>query len=274
MSVVRLRTGACALVISALAHPAFAQSLQPVQQQALDQVLATAAPEIRPVMRAQLAPTLAILNEAQVSMMLQSMVEDSAEMAPAEEVFEEKAASPEDLAYNRAQYEPMMRMAWEAGKAFDDFVVAELGEECAADGRFAVFGSAWRYEVYPLAPTWPTVSADVDLEIDVVGASYAPQDGRYDFDFSDVRLTFDAAAVERGIAAACAEYASIGEAFLAEARADAAGDDVPPNGMRMEQSANAKVGAVRERLEELLRSQAPGGNYALLTALMNGQRVE
>src|SRR5690606_29095643 len=160
---------------------------------------------------------------------------------------------------NRAQYEPMMRKAWEAGKAFDDFVTAELAAECPPDdGRFAVFGAAWRYEVYPLAPTWPTVSADVDLEVEIVGGSYAPQDGRYDFDFSDVRLSFDEAGVERAIAAACAEYTAIGEAFLAEARADARGAEVPPNGMRIEQSANAKVAAVRARLEELLTAQAPG----------------
>lgn len=274
MSVVRLRTGACALVISAVANLALAQSLQPFQQQALDKILAAVEPELRPMMRAQLAPTLAILNEAQVSMMLDAMAAESAQTPPVEEVFEDTTASPEDLAYNRAQYEPMMRKAWEAGKAFDDFVTAELAEECPADSRFAVFGSAWRYEVYPLAPTWPTVSADVELEVEIVGASYAPQDGRYDFDFSDVRLTFDAAAVERGIATACTEYAAIGEAFLAEARADAGGDEVPPNGMRIEQSANAKVGAVRARLEELLREQAPGGNYALFTALVNGERVE
>ena len=168
----------------------------------------------------------------------------------------------------------MMRRAWEAGKAFDDFVTAQLAEKCPPnDGRFAVFGSAWRYEVYPLDPTWPTVSADVDLEVEIVGGSYAPQDGRYDFDFSDVRLSFDSAAVARGIETACAEYTAIGEAFVAEARADARGVEVPPHGMRIEQSANAKVATVRARLEELLTAQAPGGNYALLTALLNGRRV-
>jgi hypothetical protein len=274
MNVVRLRTSACVLVLSAAATLASAQTLQPFQQEALDKILATVEPEIRPMMRAQLAPTLAILNEAQVSMMLEGLAAQAEDTAPAEEVVEDTPASPEDLAYNRAQYEPMMRKAWDAGKAFDDFVEAELAEQCPPDdGRFAVFGSAWRYEVYPLAPTWPTVSRDVDVEVEVVGGSYAPQDGRYDFDFSEVRLTFDAAAVERAVAEACKEYVAIGEAFLAEAGADAQGDEVPPNGMRIEQSANAKVGTVRERLEALLSAQAPGGNYALLTALMNGRRV-
>ena len=265
------RAAASAALLSVLlTGAAAAQSLQPFQQRALDRMLETVEPEIRPILRAQLAPTLAALNEQQVNMMLEAM---AADIAPTEDIPApaETAASAEDLAYNRAQFEPMIRRAWAAGRAFDELVTAKLEESCPADGRFAVFGSAWRYEVYPLSPTWPKASNSADLDVDIIGASYAPQDGRYDFDFSAVRLDFDEAAVARGIEAACAEYAAIGAAFVAAARADARGDDVPPNGERIAGDANAQAAAVRSRLEALLQSHAPGGNYAIFTALLNGE---
>src|SRR5690606_21099711 len=109
------------------------------------------------------------------------------------------------------------------------------------------------------------------LDVEIIGGSYAPQDGRYDFDFSAVRLDFDESAVERGIAAACSEYTQIGNAFMAAARRDADGDEVPPNGDKIQQDANAKASAVRSRLEALLQNEAPGGNHALFTALLNGR---
>lgn len=273
MIAARSRSGACALVLSALLGTAAAQSLQPFQQEALDRILTTVDPSIRPMMRAQLGPTLALLNEEQVAMMLESFTGQGESDAPAAPEVEPAGASAEDLAYNRAQYEPMIRSAWQADKAFDDFVTEKLAEHCPADGRFAVFGSGWRYEVYPLAPTWASVSDNVELAVEIIGGSYAPQDGRYDFDFSDVRLEFDRGAVERAIAAACTEYVAIGEAFLRDARADASGGDVPPNGMRIEGSANAKVSAVRERLEASLNAEAPNGNNAVLLALLNGRPV-
>jgi len=274
MIAVLSRAGACALVLSTFLGTAAAQSLAPFQQEALEKILATIDPEIRPMMRAQLAPTLAMLNEQQVAMMLESFAAQSAPAPSAEPDVEPRTASPEDLAYNRAQYEPMIRRAFQADKAFDDFVTAKLAEHCPEDGRFAVFGSAWRYEVYPLEPTWPRASDDVDVAVEILGASYAPQDGRYDFDFSNVRLDFDRSAVERAVVDACAEYVAIGEAFLEQVRKNAGDDEVPPNGMRIESSANAKVGVVRERLAALLREQAPGGNEAVLLALLNGRPVE
>jgi hypothetical protein len=266
---------ACAVALCAFAAAVLAQSLQPFQQEALDKILASMDPALRPMMRAQLAPTLAMLNEQQVSMMLDGLAADSAraETSGDEPGFADTAASAEDIAYNRAQFEPVIRTLWQAGKTFDDFVAARLLELCPRDGQFAVFGSGWRYEVYPLAPTWPKVSSNVDLEVDIIGASYAPQDGRYDFDFSAVRRSFDEAAVKRGIAAACTEYAQIGDAFMSAARADAGGRDLPPNGNRLEQEANANAGIVRARLESLLQAEAPSGNNALHLALLNGRRV-
>lgn len=52
-------------------------------------------------------------------------------------------ASPADLEYNRAQYEPMIRELWAAQKDFDDLVTEELTRNCGASGRFAVWGQAF-----------------------------------------------------------------------------------------------------------------------------------
>lgn len=268
------RAAVCAALLSVfVTGEAIAQTLQPFQQRVLDRMLETVEPEMRPILRAQLAPTLAALNEQQVTMMLEAMAADGAPTEDILDALSEAAASAEDLAHNRAQFEPMIRRAWAAGRAFDELVAAKLEELCPADGQFAVFGSAWRYEVYPLSPTWPKASNSADLDVEIIGASYAPQDGRYDFDFSAVRLDFDEAAVERGIAGACAEYAAIGSAFMAAARADSGEDDVPPNGERIARDANAQAGAVRSRLETLLTAQAPSGNNAIFTALLNGKPV-
>src|SRR5690606_22206224 len=49
MIAARSRSGACALVLSALLGTAAAQSLQPFQQEALDRILATVDPSIRPM---------------------------------------------------------------------------------------------------------------------------------------------------------------------------------------------------------------------------------
>ncbi len=268
------RAAVCAALLSVLvSSAASAQALQPFQQRALDRMLEAVEPEIRPMLRAQLAPTLAALNEQQVTMMLEAMAADAAQTDDIVDAPAEVAASTEDLAYNRAQFEPMIRRAWAAGRAFDELVAAKLEESCPSDKPFAVFGSAWRYEVYSLSPTWPKVSNSADLDVEIIGASYAPQDGRYDFDFSAVRLDFDEAAVARGVAAACAEYAAIGAAFMAAAHADTGGDDVPPNGERIARDANAQADAVRSRLEAALEAQAPGGNNAIFIALLNGTRV-
>lgn len=272
MKAVFLRAVSCAVFALGFVGIASAQ-LKPFQQDALDAILETIDPPMRPMMRAQLQATIGILNEEQVAMMLESLTSNAESSSQPAEVIEEVPVTEEDLAYNRAQYEPVIRRAWQAAKAFDDFVEGKLGEHCTTDKEFAVFGLAWRYEVYPLDPNWPNASQGADLDVQIIGASYAPQDGRYDFDFSEVRTDFDAAAVERAIVTACAEYAEIGATFLAEARADTS-DDLPPNGMQIEGRANSRAGAVREALEEVLQAQAPNGNNAVLMALINGERVE
>jgi len=136
-----VRTVLCAVALSVSAGVGHAQSLTPFQQDALDKILASMDPEIRPMMRAQLARTLAALNEQQVSMMLAALTESmvDTEAAEDEESYASESASPEDLEYNCAQYEPVMRRVWQASRAFDDFVTRNLAEHCPSE-EFAVFG--------------------------------------------------------------------------------------------------------------------------------------
>ena len=258
-----------------LSLSAAAAELKPFQQDALNKILATMDAQTQAFARPQLEETLAMMNEAQVELMLQSMVEQSPDNPPevAEVVAEDSVATPEDLEYNRAQYEPALREAWQASHEYDEFVDAKLAALCPVQGEYAVFGAGWRNEVAPMQPTWTRASDNADLDVQILGPSYAPQDGRYQFDFSAVRNNFDSAAVERAIVNACAEYRKIGEAFMAEAQANMDGDMLP-NGFDLENAANAKAFPVISALGDSLTSLGPSGNAPILTALIGGTRVE
>jgi len=253
---------------------AAATALQPFQQDALNKILATMDAQKAAMAKPQLEQTLAMLNESQVQQMMATLTaKQSAAPEPVKPAPEPATATPEDLAFNRAQYEPVIRKAWESAHAYDEFVEAKMAAYCPPQGTYAVFGSAWRYEVMPPSPVWPPASKSADLDVQVIGPSYAPQDGRYQFDFSKVRSTFDKTVVDKAIKAACDEYVKIGTAFMAEARAHMSKDFLP-DGPSLEQAANDKLAPVADQLEETIKAQAPGGDYALFTALTNAQRVE
>jgi hypothetical protein len=247
--------------------------LQPYQQDALNQVLATMDPQQRAMMQPQLEGTFAMLSPSQVQQLLASMTAKSKPAAPAPAPAEPKPAAPEDLAFNRAQYEPAIRSAWKLEREYDEFVEAQLAAPgCPPQGTYAVYGSAWRYEVMPPRPIWPRASNGADLDVQVLGPSYAPQDGRYKFDFSKVRATFDRAAVAAAIKSACAEYVKVGTAFVAEAKARIVNDSLP-TGQQLEQAANGKLLPMYRTLEETVKAQAPASDYGLFTALQNPQRI-
>ena len=248
-------------------------ALAPYQQAALEKILATIDPSMRDTLRPQFAQTLAVLNEDQVDAMLAGMLADDEEALEVPESNETGPAGADDLAYNQSQYEPAIRRQWAAQKAFDDFVDGQLSGQCPAAGTFAVFGLTWRHEVYPLEPFWPRASDSADLDVQIIGPSYAPQDGRYEFDFSKVRTDFDRETVENAIHEACAAYIATGERFVADANARK-GDEGVTGGMELEQAANASVGPVRKKLEETLQSAAPAGDGALIQSLINARRVE
>ncbi|HET6564830.1 MAG TPA: hypothetical protein VFG52_05410 [Xanthomonadales bacterium] len=256
---------------------AIAQELKPFQQKALEIMMTDIDPASRAVAEAQFKPMLANMSEGQVQMILegyQASRERAAadEIAAADEPPADSVASPEDLEFNRAQYEPMVRNVWKAQKSFDDLVDNTVEQSCGKQGEFAVFGSGWRYELYPLNPTWTRASNSADLDVQIIGSSYAQSDARYQYDFSNVRTSYDQQAVIAAVRSACDEYSKIGRAFVSEARSKIANDDLP-GGFEMENAANGKVSPVREKLNAELEALSPGGGSPLILALLNGEVV-
>jgi len=272
---------ACTLLtaVTSDGHAQTVCKLRPDQLAAVEAVLAGMEPAMRPMMRESIAESFAPYTEAQIKLFMSSMAKDNANKAgqQAQTISATEEApgelSPEDFEYNRKQYEPAIRKAHAAQKAFDDFTKAKVAEYCPAQGKFARYGSAWRYEFISFQPNWPTASDRADIDVAVLGASYAPQDGRYDFDFSKVRMTFDKAKVDAAIQQACREYAAQGMTFLAKLDPLVAAQNWE-GAHRLEQSAFAWPTPVATRLEDVLKAQSPAGDYALLNALQAGKRVK
>lgn len=259
----------------AVLAPAAAADLRPDQKVLVEKMLAGMEPSMREPMRAQIEQSVAMLNKEQTAAVMASMTDDGASDAAAEPQEEEPAvtASPEDLAYNRAQFEPAIRKNWQAQKAFDDFVDAEMAAKCPDRHKYAVVDGPARYELRALSPNWPRASQNVDIDVAVFAGSYAPQDGRYKFDFSKVRTSFDKAAVSSAISEACAAWTREAAAFQPKVRALVdAGDS--QGAFAFDRAAAAKVRPIEEPLETLLNEQAPSADYALVNALMNGERVK
>src|SRR5690606_26754867 len=100
-------------------------------------------------------------------------------------------------------------------------------------------------------------------------AGIAPQDGRYDFDFSGIKTDFDAAQVTSVIAEACDAWAALAADFYARAKplqdagnGQAVGD--------LERSAQAKFYPMAEELEAALKAAGPSNNEPFFLALANG----
>lgn len=262
----------CLLLATAVLAQA---ALQPYQQRALEQILATMDPQVQAMMRPQLEQTLAILSESQVEMMLASMAEDGTSDGDDDSTAASDAApvmSDEDRAWNRSQYEPALRSAWAADKAFDDFVDSRLQSSCPASGSYAVWGQAWRFEVMPFAPSWSRSSDTVDSYVQILGESYAPQDGRYRFDFPNFSKGFDREVVASSIGKACDDYRRIGEEFMTAAEQQVS-DSTLQAGPAIENRANGLAAKVQQELESVLLQHAPDAKSAVLLAMINGQRL-
>lgn len=266
----RIMTAAAAVALI-IAGPAFAAELRPDQEHAVEKMLAQMEPSMREPFRAQIEQSVAMLNEEQVAALVASMESDGGGEGETETYEEEEAPvlSPEDYAYNRKQFEPAIRKSWAAQKAFDDHVDAALAAKCPGRDRYAVFGSGARYEIRQLSPNWPRASVSADTDVTVLAGSYAPQDGRYDFDFSDVRTSYDAAAVDAAIAKACADWTSVAAEFHARASAQFKANDLD-GAYKTEQQYAPKVTPIETELEAVLNREAPAANYAIFTALQNG----
>jgi hypothetical protein len=255
-----------------------ADELRADQKAAIEKVLATVDPSMREMIRPQIEQSIVYLTPQQVAMFVSSATGEGAssstpEQAPAQEA-PKGQATPEDLAYNSAQYEPAIRKHWHGRKSFDDFVEAELKAKCPSRGKYAVYREAERYELLELNPNWQRASWSADGEVQVWGSTYVPQDGRYDFDFSKVRMTFDKESVVSAITKACADWAKEAAAFHEEALAlmNSGQSGAAHN---LESTASSRAASIQASLETVLDAEGPAGNFnsALMDALQNPKPV-
>ncbi len=273
------RTLAAACVAAALlAAPATAAELKPFQKDALEILLKSVPKEHQAMARAQFEQMLAPMSEMQVAMMVeaakQAMAEDAAEEAEedigahGDEAYE---ATPEDLAFNAAQYEPVLRKLWEEGRACD--MATEEAMVNHMSGRtFAVWGQAWRYELMELKLN-NAQSTPADYEqFAFTYRSMAPTDGRYRFDLSRVKTSCDATAIDTAVAAAHADYEKLGAQFLADIKPLTDAEDFE-GAFALERKVNAKVSLIVRKLEQAIAGHRPNGSDALIQALMSGERI-
>ncbi|WP_020399460.1 hypothetical protein [Kordiimonas gwangyangensis] len=275
------RTFTAALVAATLfAVPALAVELKPYQKEALEILIKALPEEHKAAARAQFEQILAPMNEMQVAMMVsaaeQAMAEDAAEEdTAADEDYgdtEEQVATPEDLAFNEKQYEPVVRKLWEASRDCDLYVEETLANNMSGE-TYAAWGRAWRYDLpaMRLADLHNAPSTYENFAMTFRGM--APQDGRYTFDFSHVKTSCDRGAIEAAVKTAYADYDKLGKAFVPEVKAAAEADDFS-KADAIVAKASAKVAVIVKRLEQAVAEHRPNGSEALLQALMYGKRVK
>jgi hypothetical protein len=259
-----------------LAMPfAAAADLRPDQKAAVDKILATMEPSMRQMVRPQMEQSISMMTPEQVAMFVASATAGQERQQEAVEEESSSEASPEDLAYNRAQIEPVLRKHWKAKKEFDEFVDAELAAKCPNPDKYAVYREVERYELMPVGANWHRAHDHMETEVQIIAGTYPPQDGRYDFDFSKVRMTFDKSAVSSAIEKACADWTKEAIAFKEKAsKLMYAGDS--DAAFKLERAAGSKVSAINSGLEAALNEQAPSANYnaAMMEALQNPKRVK
>jgi hypothetical protein len=275
----RILAAACVAAIF-FAVPATAAELKPFQKEALEILIKALPEEHKAAARAQFEQILAPMNEMQVAMMVsaaqQAMAEDDTEEGAAgDEDYSdtaEQVATPEDLAFNEKQYEPVVHKLWQASRDCDLYVEETLADNMSGE-TYAAWGLAWRYDLpaMRLGDLHTTPSTYENFAMTFRGM--APQDGRYTFDFSHVKTSCDRAAIEAAVKAAYADYDKLGRAFVPEVKAAAEADDFS-KADAIVAKASAKVAMIVKRLEQAVAEHRPNGSEALLQALMYGKRVQ
>lgn len=252
-----------------------ASKLRPDQLHAIELALAEVEPAMRPMAREQLAITFGQFSEPQIAMMVAKMADSKSTKAraPKPEPVAETVATPDDIAFMRAQFEPLMRKHHATQVAFDNLVNTKVAAYCPASGVYARYGAGWRYEVGQFMMDSALGANNIEARVSVVGDAYLPKDGRYKFDFSKVRTSFDAAAVDAAIKSACDRVHATGKAFLAKVDPLIAAKDW--NGaFKVEGSANAALEPIRRDLQAAYDRIGPGDISAFQLAMMNGTRIK
>lgn len=249
--------------------------LRPDQERAIELALKDVEPSMRPMARAQLATTFANFSEAQVAMMVAKMNENRAAEAKAPQpvVEVETVATAADLAYNRAQFEPVIRKHHAVQKKFDAFVNAKSPAYCPGRDQYARFGSGWRYEQGQFMMDSALATWNVETNVTVASEAYAPKDGRYTFDFSKVRMTYDEQAIDAAIKTACEKVHAAGKAFLAKVDPLIAKKDWD-GAFKAEGFAQAKLEPIRAELQAKFDTLSPGDFTQIQLAMMNGKKIK
>jgi hypothetical protein len=249
--------------------------LRPDQQRAVEIALQQVEPAMRPMAREQLSKSFAPFSEAQIAMMMAKMDENdkAAAAKPAPVVEVERESTPEDIAFMKAQYEPVMRKHHAAQVEFDKLVNAKVDAYCPASGVYARYGSGWRYEVGQFMMESALGANNIEARVTVAGEAYMPKDGRHKFDFSKVRTTFDKGAVDAAIKSACDKVHATGKTFLAKVDPLIAKQDWD-GAFKAEGSANAALEPIRRELQAAYDRIGPGDISVFQLAMMNGVKVK
>lgn len=222
---------------------------------------------MRPSFRADFEKLAGAMSPEEVRAVLTSAGVDPNSPPPPKDESGADVATAELAEYHRKQYEPVYRASWNAQKAFDDLVAAQLESKCPDRHRYAIVMGPARYEVPQFSPA-PIASANADNDLKIV-AGIVPQDGRYDFDFSGVKTAFDTAKVTAVIAAACEAWIALAAEFHARAKPlqDAGNSQAIEN---LERSAHAKFYPLAEKLDAELKAAGPSNNEPFFIALASG----
>jgi hypothetical protein len=249
--------------------------LRPDQERAIELMLKDVEPAMRPMARQQLAASFGHFSEAQIAMMMAKMASNTSaraatpEPAPEAETF----ATPADRAFMRAQFEPVMRKHHAAQVAFDKLVNAKVAAYCPASGVYARFGAGWRHELGQFMMESALGANNIEARVTVAGDAYMPTDGRYTFDFSKVRTSFDQGAVDAAIKSACDKVHAAGKAFLAKVDPLIARQDWD-GAHKAESAANAALEPIRRELQASYDRIGPGDIGVFQLAMMNGKKVK
>lgn len=251
------------------------KKLRADQEKAIELALKDVEPAMRPAARQQLADTFSNFNEAQIAMMVAKMNENrAAEAAKPVPVFEaETVSTPQDSAFMRAQYEPVMRKHHAVQKQFDNFANAKLDAYCPKDGKYARFGSAWRYEQAQFVMPVELATWNVESNVTIAQEALEPKDGRYQFDFSKVRLSYDEKKVDGEIKRICDKVHAAGRKFLSEVDASVARQDWD-GAFAAEVRANQALEPIRAEWKTMIDTLSPGDFSAIQLAMMNGRKVK
>jgi len=161
--IVRASVAALALIVCVTASA----QLRPDQERLVEHLLSGLEPAMRPSFRADFEKLAGAMSPEEVRAVLTSAGVDPNSPPPPKDESGADVATAELAEYHRKQYEPVYRASWNAQKAFDDLVAAQLESKCPDRHRYAIVMGPARYEVPQFSPA-PIASANADNDLKIV----------------------------------------------------------------------------------------------------------